>query len=116
VNVPLPPPPPPGNYLEGKQTANPMRKPLGASVYPLHDLLTAAPNSEHDERDLQMEVFTYVHILLTVVRQLFLYCLCCRAPPAEFYKLLDSIIKKQGIYHPTDKGTGTDGGGGVVGG
>lgn len=75
-----------GNYLEGKQTANPMRKPLGAAVEPLHKLLTAAPNSEHEEKDLQMEVFT--------------------SPPAEFYKLLDSIIKKQGIYHPTDKGTG----------
>ena len=34
------------------------------------------------------------------------YVISNRCPPAEFYKLLDSIIKKQGIYHPTDKGTG----------
>lgn len=49
----------PGNYLEGKQTANPVRKPLGAAVYPLHDLLTAAPSSDQqEEKDLQMEVYT----------------------------------------------------------
>lgn len=75
-----------GNYLEGKQTANPMRKALGAAVFPLHELLTPGLNNDQDEKDLQMEVFT--------------------SPPAEFHKLLDSIIKKQGIYHPTDKGTG----------
>ena len=56
--IPFPLKFPTGNYLEGKQTANPMRKPLGAAVEPLHELLTAAPNSEHEEKDLQMEVFT----------------------------------------------------------
>ena len=30
----------------------------------------------------------------------------CRCPPPEFHKLLDSIIRKQGIFHPTDKGNG----------
>ena len=30
----------------------------------------------------------------------------CRCPPAEYHRLLDSIIKKQGVFHPTDKGTG----------
>ena len=29
-----------------------------------------------------------------------------RCPPSEYHKLLDSIIKKQGVFHPTDKGTG----------
>ena len=33
-------------------------------------------------------------------------CFDLSCPPPEFYRLLDSIIKKQGIYHATDKGTG----------
>ena len=49
---------PPGNYLEGKQTANPMRKALGAAVLPLHSLLTSAPSNEQEEKDVQMEVYT----------------------------------------------------------
>ena len=33
-------------------------------------------------------------------------CFDLSCPPPEFFRLLDSIIKKQGIYHATDKGTG----------
>ena len=40
--------------METKKTAMPLRKPHGAAVYPLHSLLTS---KQHDERDVQMEVF-----------------------------------------------------------
>jgi hypothetical protein len=72
-----------GHDLETKKTAMPLRKPHGAAVYPLHKLLST---KQHDERDVQMEVFV--------------------CPPSEYYKLLDSIIRRQGVFHPTDKGTG----------
>lgn len=74
-----------GSDLEGKKTAIPMRKAHGAAVYPLHDILTAK-QGDQEERDVQMDVFV--------------------CPPTDYHKLLDSIIKKTGIYHPTDKGTG----------
>ena len=44
----------PGHDLETKKTAMPLRKPHGAAVYSLHKLLTS---KQHDERDIQMEVF-----------------------------------------------------------
>ena len=44
----------PGHDLESKKTAMPLRKPHGAAVYPLHKLLIS---KQHDERDVQMEVF-----------------------------------------------------------
>ena len=44
----------PGHDLETKKTAMPLRKPHGAAVYPLHKLLST---KQHDERDVQMEVF-----------------------------------------------------------
>jgi hypothetical protein len=72
-----------GTDLETKKTTMPLRKPHGAAVHPLHELLA---NKQHDERDVQMEVFV--------------------CPPPDYHKLLDSIIKKQGVFHPTDKGTG----------
>ena len=43
-----------GHDLESKKTAMPLRKPHGAAVYPLHKLLIS---KQHDERDVQMEVF-----------------------------------------------------------
>ncbi|XP_064383161.1 dedicator of cytokinesis protein 1-like [Halichondria panicea] len=75
-----------GNHLENKATTNPLRKAHGAAVWPLHELLEASQNGDLDEKDLQMDVYT--------------------CPPVEYHKLLDSIIKKQGIFNPTDKGNG----------
>ena len=43
-----------GTDLETKKTTMPLRKPHGAAVHPLHELLA---NKLHDERDVQMEVF-----------------------------------------------------------
>ena len=43
-----------GHDLETKKTAMPLRKPHGAAVYPLYALLSS---KQHDERDVQMEVF-----------------------------------------------------------
>ena len=48
---------PPGNHLEGKTTAVPLRKAHGAAVYPLHNLLTGSQNGDQEERDIQMDVY-----------------------------------------------------------
>jgi len=74
-----------GNDLEGKKTAVPLRKPHGAGLYPIHDILNCK-QPDKEQWDVQMEVFV--------------------CPPSEYHKLLDSIIKKQGVFHPTEKGTG----------
>ena len=29
-----------------------------------------------------------------------------RCPPAEYHRLLENVVKKQGVFHQTDKGTG----------
>ena len=49
-----------GNHLEGKSTAAPLRKPHGAAVYPLHDVLTSGLSGDQEEKDIQMDVFVYV--------------------------------------------------------
>jgi hypothetical protein len=47
----------PGNHLEGKTTAVPLRKPHGAAVYPLHEILGASNSGDQEEKDIQMDVF-----------------------------------------------------------
>ena len=47
---------PSGNDLEGKKTAVPMRKPHGAAVIPIHQLINSK-HSDQEERDAQMEVY-----------------------------------------------------------
>ncbi len=47
-----------GNDLEGKKTASPIRKAHGAAVYPIYETLRLKGDLE--EKDVQMEVFTYV--------------------------------------------------------
>ena len=49
---------------------------------------------------LLMYINIYVHMYM------YFLCFDLSCPPPEFFRLLDSIIKKQGIYHATDKGTG----------
>ena len=46
-----------GNKLNGITTALPIRKPYGAAVFPLHEVL----NSEFgDEKDIHMDTYMYV--------------------------------------------------------
>ena len=56
-----------------------------------------------------MDVFVYVESRIESMQDCVLYvptCVYLSCPPPEFYRLLDSIIKKQGICHATDRGTG----------
>lgn len=39
-----------------------------------------------------------------------------RCPPAEYHRLLENVVKKQGVFHQTDKGTGEGEEGGRGGG
>ena len=49
-----------GNHLEGKTTAVPLRKPHGAAVFPLHEMLASGLNGDQEEKDIQMDVYVYV--------------------------------------------------------
>ncbi|XP_019859385.1 PREDICTED: dedicator of cytokinesis protein 1 isoform X1 [Amphimedon queenslandica] len=74
-----------GNELDGRKTSAPLRKPHGAGVFPIHELLnTKEPILE--EQEPQIDIF--------------------QCPPAEYHRLLENVVKKQGVYHATDKGTG----------
>lgn len=55
----------PGNHLEGKTTAVPLRKPHGAAVYPLHEILGSGNTGDQEEKDIQMDVFVYA-LLITL--------------------------------------------------
>ena len=50
----------PGSHLEGKTTPVPLRKPHGAAVVPLHDILASGLSGDQEEKDIQMDVFVYV--------------------------------------------------------
>ena len=39
-----------------------------------------------------------------------------RCPPGEYHRLLENVVKKQGVFHQTDKGTGEGEEGGRGGG
>ena len=56
----------PGNHLEGKTTAVPLRKPHGAAVYPLHEILGTSNNGDQEEKDIQMDVFVYALLALNL--------------------------------------------------
>lgn len=45
-----------GNDLEGKKTAVPIRKPHGAAVVPVHNIVNNK-QPDQEEKDVQMEVF-----------------------------------------------------------
>lgn len=78
-------------------------------MFPLHEILAVGLSGDQEEKDIQMDVFVYVVSSLTVSRSITFHIIICidlSCPPPEFYRLLDSVIKKQGIYHATDKGTG----------
>ena len=45
-----------GNDLEGKKTAAPLRKPHGAGVLPLHELLNTKDQLQ-EEREPQIDIF-----------------------------------------------------------
>jgi hypothetical protein len=74
-----------GNELDGRKTSAPVRKPHGAGVLHIHHLLSAKDPLQ-EEQESQIDIF-----------------LC---PQAEYHKLLENIIRKQGVYHQSDKGTG----------
>lgn len=62
-----------GNHLEGKTTAVPLRKPHGAAVFPLHEMLASGLNGDQEEKDIQMDVFVYVAQPLRTLQLLFDY-------------------------------------------
>ena len=66
-----------GNHLEGKTTAVPLRKPHGAAVFPLHDILVVGLNGDPEEKDVQMDVFVYVasYVCLSILMMIKL-CMC----------------------------------------
>ena len=49
-----------GNHLEGKTTAVPLRKPHGAAVFSLHEILANGLSGDQEEKDIQMDVYVYV--------------------------------------------------------